>query len=89
MKSESISKSYGFESKTFFTYSLNHLSSSERVRIHYALRGRRGSKGVLSDIKGNMIGKGVITVPIGKEDEMRTFMDSWKIKFSTDRALMG
>ncbi len=88
-KNESLSKIYGFENQTLFTYSLNGFKPSDRVRFHYALRGRRGTKGVLSEAKAKMLGGGIIAVSTNKEDLIKSVFDMWGVKYKTNRILSG
>jgi predicted nucleotidyltransferase len=86
---ESLSKAYGFDNKTLFTYSLSGFKPADRVRFHYLLRGRRGTKGILDEIKAEILGDGVMLVPTKKEDILREVLEMWKVKYKTRRILVG
>jgi len=85
----SISSVMGFEGKSLFTYSLKKFSSSERVKFHYALRGRHGSKGVLKEINGRFLGSGAILIPSEKEDILKDVFERWKADYKINHVLFG
>lgn len=86
---ERFSSVIGFAAKSLFVYTLKHFSSSERVKFHYMLKGRYGSKGILKETKGEFLGAGSITVPINKEDLLKDVFDRWKVKYTVSRILIG
>lgn len=78
---------YGFATKALVHYSLN-FDRSKRTRFHYALRGRRGEEGLLSKLKGEILGNGVMLVPVAKEDELNAFLKMWDVKFKIMKILI-
>jgi predicted nucleotidyltransferase len=84
-----FSSVFGFYSKTLFTYSLQGLTSSERVRFHYVMRGRRDSEGMLTKLKAELLGDGVILVPTSSEDELSEIFKKWKCQYKARRVLYG
>ncbi len=78
---------FGFKNQSLFTYSLKNFSGSERVKLHYLLNGRAGAKGILKEIKGTLIGKGVIIVPTENEDLLKEIFDKWRVSYKVVRAL--
>lgn len=84
-----VAQIFGFQSTSIFVYTLSHFSSSERVRFHYALRGRYGSEGILKKTEGYFWNAGTIVVPTQKEDQLKEFFVTWKVKFILKRALLS
>ena len=65
-----------FEDKILFTYSIDHLSQKDKVRFHYALKGRN-KPGMLKDCI--QLGRGVILAP--KVEPFKSFLEHWKCRF--------
>jgi len=84
-KNKNFSSIFGFESKSLFIYTLKHFSSSKRVKFHYLLKGRYGSKGMLKKVQGNFLGTGSILVPKEKEDLLKEIFDKWDVKYNINR----
>lgn len=84
-----FSVSFGFEGKSAFVYTLSHFSATQRVRFHYALKGRYGSEGMLRQVEGEFWNSGTIVVPILKEDILKEFFITWNVKFSVKKFLIG
>lgn len=80
---------FGFESKTMFVYSLKNFSRSERVRFHYMLKGRYGSKGMLKEVGGEFAGAGCIIVPSEKEKVFEQILNKWNVKYKSSKLLVG
>ncbi|MBN1156556.1 nucleotidyltransferase domain-containing protein [Candidatus Woesearchaeota archaeon] len=89
MNGESVSKLFGFNNETLFTYALAGFRPADRVRFHYLLRGRRGAKGILKETKAQILGDGVLIVPTEKEDVIREVFEKWKVKFKSRKMLVG
>lgn len=79
----------GFENKSLFVYVLKHFFPSKRVKFHYMLKGRYGSRGILKDVNGKFIGAGSILVPTEKEDLLKAIFDKWDVKYKIDRVLIS
>lgn len=88
-KNKSFSSIFGFESKSLFVYTLKKFTSSKRVQFHYMLRGRYGTKGMLKEMQGIILGTGTILVPTEKEDLLKEILDRWNVKYEIKRALFG
>lgn len=82
-----FAQTFGFKNQSLFTYSLKNFNASERVKLHYLLNGRAGTRGILKEIKGSLIGKGAIIVPTENEDFLKEIFDRWKVSYKVDRAL--
>ncbi len=86
---KSFSSVLGFENKSLFVYTLKHFSSSKRVRFHYLLRGRYGSKGILKEVQGKFLGAGSILIPTEKEDLLKEIFDKWDVRYTIKRILVS
>lgn len=82
-KSSSISKLSGFHQKILVTYSLKHLEHVKKTIFGYALKGRGKEKGLLGEIKGEVVGRNSIMIPKEKLAEITEFMKFWKTAFKT------
>ena len=82
-----FAETFGFKNQSLFIYSLKNFNASERVKLHYLLNGRSGNKGILKEIKGSLVGKGVINVPTENEDFLKEIFDKWKVSHKIERAL--
>ena len=89
MHNKSFSSILGFENKSLFVYTLKHFSLSKRVKFHYLLRGRYGSKGMLKEVQGKFIGAGSILVPTEKEDLLKEIFGKWNVKYNVNRILVS
>jgi len=76
-----VANGLGYQSKVMFTYNLKNKNKSERMRFYYSLYGR-GSPGMLKKLNSVKHTDTVILCPIEHQEEMRIFLQSWKIEFS-------
>ncbi len=81
MHDDFISKSLGYESNVLFSYLLEGMSASDKVRFSYALYGRNKGEGLLFELNGETVGKGSFIVQVGKSEIVRRFMKQWNISF--------
>ena len=88
LDNKKISKKFGFESFVLFWYNLIKLKASDKVRFSYAMFGRDGKGGVLKKLNGKSLGKGVLLVPVDKEDEIRDLFFEWGLPFERRRILI-
>jgi hypothetical protein len=72
-----------------FAYTLSHFPPSKRVKFHYVLKGRYGSKGILMEVKGQFLGTGSILVPSEKEDILKEIFDKWDVRYKIYRILFS
>ena len=87
-KGEMFSSVFGYTNKSLFIYSLKKFTPSKRVKVHYMLRGRYGSKGILAEVNGNFLGTGSIIVPTEKEDLLKEIFDKWDVEYKIERILL-
>jgi predicted nucleotidyltransferase len=88
-KGKNFASLLGFESLSLFLYSLKSFSPSQRVRFHYMLKGRYGTKGMLAAVQGDLWNPGVIAVPTSTEDKLKEIFDAWKVKYAIKQILLG
>ncbi len=74
-----------FKSYVLFTYKLEDKKPSEKVRLSYALYGRKKGEGLLKSLKGEVIGRSSILVPTEKQEIMRNFFKEWKVEYNEQR----
>ncbi|MBW2994940.1 hypothetical protein KY312_01170, partial [Candidatus Woesearchaeota archaeon] len=70
-----------------FTYSLSNLTYSQKKMFYYALKGRRGQKGLLELRKAKQISNCVIEVPLKFSEEFKNLLNMHKIEFKTKNVL--
>ena len=87
VKNGQIANSLGFESVIFLEFDASNLEHKDRVRFNYALRGRGSSKGMLKGTGSEEKGC-YLLVPVGQENEVEAFLDSWKVSYKPLRALV-
>lgn len=64
---------FGLKAQMQFAYSLQTLTKTEKVRIHYQLRGKKGDYGLLKKIGGVLVKPGLVRVPPNTEPIMSAF----------------
>ena len=67
------------------SYDLKSLDHSKKTLFGYALKGRKGQKGFLGNLKGQTVGRNSITIPSDKLDEIREFFETWKVSYSVQK----
>ncbi len=82
-----LSGIFGYKAGVIFSYSLSKLEN--RSKFSHALSGRGKSQGELGESGGEMLGKGVVLVPLEKSDSFREFLDYWKIDYRMRRVIMA
>ena len=71
--------------KVIFTYSIEHLSKTDKVRFYYAIKGRDGKSGVVKEWDIEQLGRAVLMIPEAREKELRDFLVFWKCAFNSRR----
>ena len=69
--------------RTIVTYSISHLSQTDKVRFYYALKGRNGTGGLISQIGLYQLAKTVILVDSNQEKQLIDFLIQWDCRYST------
>ena len=73
-----ISKSAQIKPVVFYEYSLNGLSKTKKVQFNRAIH---------NTIKGNIIKKGSIWVPISESEKFKELINSWNLKTKSFEAV--
>ena len=71
----------GFRLVALVTYSLENLNHSQKTLFGYALKGRTGQKGFLHRLKGEVVGRNNVLIPIENLDKIKEFFATWKVKY--------
>src|SRR3989338_4286241 len=67
--------------KTIFTYAIEHLSKSDKVRFYYALKGRDGKTGIVKEWAIEQLGRAVLLVDKSHQKDLSEFLAYWKCAF--------
>lgn len=86
--SELIHKKLNLQPLVLVTYQLENKSASDKVRFSYALYGRNKGEGVLSKIKGKVVGKGSILIPIAHQETIKPFFRQWGVEYKEQRVFV-
>ena len=78
---------FGFSVSVLFTYSLSSLTYSQKKMFYYALKGRRGQKGLLRLRNGKQISNCAIQIPLKCTEEFKNLFQKHNIKFQTKHIL--
>jgi len=68
------------EKATIFEFSTQHLLKKDKIRFHYALKGRDGKSGVKQLYNITTLGRAVLLVPEENKDNVKAFLNQWKCK---------
>jgi len=68
-----------------FTYSIENLSKTDKVRFYYAIKGRDGKHGIVKEWNITQLGRAVLLVPEKHEQDVRDFLTFWKSTFASRR----
>ncbi len=63
-----------------YTYDLKKAEPSKKVRFVYLLKGRRGEKGIIHNLKGKFLAPGCFIIPEKSDKEMIEIFRMWGIK---------
>jgi len=74
--------SLGITKRHIFTYSLEHLKNSDKVRFYYALKGRDGKSGILGRTGTSQLGRAVLIASPEHQGEIAEFLKHWKCPFT-------
>ena len=69
------------QEKVLFWYDLTSLKASYKVRFVYAIKGKKGEKGLVERFGGEFLVPGCFILPIKKDKEMQEVFRFWKVKF--------
>ena len=89
LDSKPLAKKLGFDSFTLFTYNTEKISNTEKVKLSFALNGRRNEKGFLEKINAKKFGTGKILVPISKSNLFSEFLEKLNLNFKQENILIA
>ncbi len=82
-KEESQKSVASLSASTIFTYSLEHMSKTDKVRFYYALKGRDGKSGVVVAWNVEQLGRAVLFVSAKHAQDVIGFLKFWKCPFES------
>lgn len=85
---KSFAQRYGLDSWTLYIYEIAGMKPSEKVKFVYALKGRKGNKGLVREYGGFFASPACFMIPIDKDSEMKEVLDRWKVKYKRKRILL-
>lgn len=81
LKQDYLAERFGFNAFAIVEYSLKGLSSSGQKMFYYALQGRKKGTGILHEVKGRIVSKGVLQVPTKHYEEIKSVLELHNILF--------
>ncbi|MEW5896554.1 MAG: nucleotidyltransferase domain-containing protein [Nanoarchaeota archaeon] len=88
IKKQSLAQSIGFRTFVFIKYSLKRLTYAQKKMLYYALKGRRGSKGVLETVGGELISRELLKIPIEASYTLEELLRMHKVSFTSESAMV-
>lgn len=76
-----VAEQYGLSSYSLYSYSLEGMKASNKVRFVYALKGRKGEKGLIRELGGEWIADSCFIVSVEKDNEIIEILKRWNIKY--------
>lgn len=86
-KKKRLAELLGFSNYYLFAYSLKGLSQSKKIMFQYALKGRRGQKGIIETRNCRQIGRGAVMVPLENSEEFRDFLEKNRVNYKIHKGL--
>ena len=84
-----LSKRFGFESFSLFSYTLKNLNLSKKTSFTYSLIGRNKRDGMIKKTNAKPVGKGAILVPIENSIIFEEFMTKWNLDYTKKNILIS
>ena len=84
---KTICSDFGFVGVGLFTYSLQNLTSTQKIQFFYALNGRK-DKGFIHASKSKKISFALILTPKESIEATKEFLNYWKIEYKYIPALL-
>lgn len=73
---ERLSEALGLQSFTLYFLDSSPLTKKERTLLTYALRGRDGKSGILSEVNAKILGRAYL-IPVAHDSQFLAFIKSW------------
>jgi len=83
-----IINNFGFSSVSLYSYNLSNLKSSDKVKLVYLLRGRKGEIGIVRKLGGEWIADNCFIFPIEKDYEISNIFKKWGIEYKKKEVLI-
>ena len=74
--------------KVIFTYSLEHLLKKDKIRFYYALKGRDGKSGIVTEYNIEQLGRAVLLVDEKQAKDVKEFLEFWKCAYQERRVFV-
>lgn len=74
----------GFKTFVIVKYNLKGLTHSQKKMLYYALKGRRGKKGVLANTNGELLSKCILKIPIQAVYQIENLLNSHKLNYNLE-----
>lgn len=71
----------GFKAYSLFTYNLDGLTHTEKIKFNYILSGRQGKKGIMDNFGALRLASGALKVPISKSIEFEEILNENNVKY--------
>jgi predicted nucleotidyltransferase len=84
-----LAQKLGFESFTMFIYDSNKLSNTEKVKLAFALNGRRNEKGLIEKLNLQKFGNNRLLSPMENSNLFSEFLEKSKIDFKIENILIS
>ena len=68
-----------------YSYSLTHLTKTNRVKCVYVLKGRKGGIGMVKSLGGFFVCNGCFIIPEKNNQEIKEVLDRWNIRHNSKR----
>lgn len=85
----SLNKKLGYDSFIIFSYNLKGFSASKKVLFSYALHGKGRRKGIIEEVKGEILGRNAVLIPKRHSEEFREFLETWKVDYYAKNVLVS
>lgn len=72
-----------------FKYSSSHFSKKDKVKFHYALKGRNKNLGLIERTNSKFLAKSVLLVPISQAKDVEDFFSVWSCEFEKKEVMIN
>lgn len=85
---EFLAEKLNINNYTLFKYDLENMDRNTKTKYNYAFKGRGDEKGVLEEVEGKHLSRGVVLVPISETGRFKSFLERWEINYKEYRVGM-
>ena len=71
-----------------YYYNLSKVNKSKKVRFVYALKGRKGEKGLVNSLGGKFLVQSCFILPVKKDQEMKEIFKLWDVPFKRKKIVL-